>query len=106
MKILIIDDNDLLRRAAARFLRAKGHEAHEAVDGVEGLRLAIELQPDRIICDFEMPGLDGRQVYDRLPADLQSRLFLWSGAPPDPFPRPVIEKPCNVFEMIEIAGIV
>lgn len=106
MKILIIDDNDLLLRAAVRYLLRCGHEVQSATNGTDGLRLALELRPDRIICDFDMPGLDGLEVYEQLPPVLQERLYLWSGTAPEVFPRPVISKPCNVFELMSIAGIV
>lgn len=108
MKILIIDDNDLLRRAATRSLTRHGHEVLVANNGIDGLRLALAENPDRIICDYDMPGLDGVQVYERLPEALQERLYLWSGSVEVPFPRPerVIEKPCNVFEMLTRARIV
>lgn len=107
MRILLIDDNDLLRDGARRHLARLGHEVLVARDGVEGLRLATSSWPDRIICDYEMPGLDGSEVYERLPAELQERLFLWSGSPPTNFARPdhVIAKPCNVFELMSLARI-
>lgn len=107
MKILIIDDNELLRRAAARCLQMRGHEVLVADNGTEGLALALSSKPDRIICDYDMPGLDGVQVYDRLPAHQQERFYIWSGSFEVPFPHKerLIEKPCNVFEMLDRAGI-
>lgn len=108
MKILIIDDNELLRRAAARCLQIRGHEVLVADNGVDGLAMALEETPDRIICDYDMPGLDGVEVFDRLPVSQQERFFLWSGSVDIPFPHKerFIEKPCNVFEMLDRVGIV
>jgi CheY-like chemotaxis protein len=102
VKILVIDDNEFIRGVAAKALRSRGHEVILAVDGIEGLRLAQEENPDRIICDHEMPGLNGSQVFARLSVELQDRLYLWSGDAPDTFPRPerVIAKPCSVGELI------
>lgn len=107
MKILVIDDNEYIRRAAERGFTSYGHVVILAVDGLEGLRLALEEDPDRIICDHEMPGLNGSQVYNQLSAELQERLYLWSGDAPDTFPRPdrVIAKPCNFYELLSRAGI-
>jgi CheY-like chemotaxis protein len=104
VKILIIDDNLVILRATARAMRKHGHEVVSAENGIEGLRLALEERPDRIICDFEMPGIDGAQVYAQLPADLQERLFLWSGNAPFPFPRPVIEKPSSFNDLMKSIG--
>lgn len=107
VKILIIDDNEFIRRAAERALVSCGHVVLLAVDGFEGLRMAQEEAPDRIICDHEMPGLNGSQVYLRLSDELRERLWLWSGDAPDTFPRPdrIITKPCNVGELLSRAQI-
>jgi CheY-like chemotaxis protein len=107
VKILLIDDNEFIRRAADRALSAHGHVVILAVDGIEGLRLAREIEPDRIICDHEMPGKNGSQVYDELSVELRERMYLWSGDVPDTFPRPerIILKPCAVHELLAQAGI-
>jgi sigma-B regulation protein RsbU (phosphoserine phosphatase) len=109
VKILLIDDNDLLLRAATRYLQRAGHDVLSAPNGIEGLKLALDSTPERIICDFDMPGLDGCQVYDRLPPSLQEWFYMWTASIiPSSFPHPdrIIEKPCNIFEMIERARIV
>lgn len=107
MKILIIDDNELILRSAARCLEMRGHEVLLAVNGTEGITLALESNPDRILCDYDMPGLDGVQVYERLPDDLRERLYIWTGSCDVPFPSArVIEKPCNLLELTERAHIV
>ena len=62
MKILVIDDEPLVRRSLARALRARGHESEEAVDGQEGLKLWNESQPDGVFVDVLMPGLSGPEV--------------------------------------------
>lgn len=107
MKILVIDDNEFIRRSAERALTFHGHDVILAVDGIEGLRLARELEPDRIICDHEMPGKTGSQVYAELSEKLRERLYLWSGDPPDTFPRQdrIILKPCAVQDLLSQARI-
>ena len=62
MKILVVDDEPLVRRSLARALRSRGHEALEAVDGAEGLTLWKEFRPDGIFVDVLMPGLSGPDV--------------------------------------------
>jgi CheY-like chemotaxis protein len=105
MKILIIDDNEQIRRSTARCLQIRGHEVLLADNGLEGLALALEATPDRILCDYDMPGINGVQVYERLPVELQERLYLWTGSDAVSFPR-VIEKPCNFLELTARAHIV
>lgn len=61
--VLIVDDEDTLRRIQARFLRRHGFEVREADSGPDGLRAALqEPVPDVIVMDIMLPGLDGVQV--------------------------------------------
>ena len=62
MKILIVDDEPLVRKSLGRACRAKGHEVVEAADGTEGLALWIEHQPDLAFVDVLMPGLSGPEL--------------------------------------------
>ncbi len=65
IQVLVVDDN-----AQVRTLICKGMAPHckviSASDGADGLMKAIDQSPDLIICDFRMPGLDGRQLYEKL----------------------------------------
>lgn len=65
VKVLVVDDNPLVRE-----LIAKGLEPHcevlAATDGADALLKAVDDAPDMILCDYRMPGLDGRQVYEKL----------------------------------------
>jgi DNA-binding NtrC family response regulator len=64
--ILLIDDEDLFREDLASLLRHEGFICRTAGDGEEGLRLAQEDEPDVVLCDLMMPGVDGIEVTDRL----------------------------------------
>jgi len=64
-KALIIEDDDDVRDFVADSLR-DGMDVTVAKDGEEGLRLAYERQPDVIVCDVMMPGIDGFEVTRRL----------------------------------------
>ncbi len=58
-KILVIDDDELIREMIVGALQQHGLEALEAADGIEGVQLAKQLHPDLILCDLQMPNLDG-----------------------------------------------
>jgi two-component system phosphate regulon response regulator PhoB len=66
MKILIIEDSLFLRRANERALTRAGHEVISAGDGEDGLRLALEQNPDLVILDLILPKLPGREVLRQL----------------------------------------
>lgn len=60
MKILIADDHTLFRESLRSLLAARGFEiVGEAREGQEAFELARRLQPDLVLMDLEMPGLDG-----------------------------------------------
>jgi diguanylate cyclase (GGDEF)-like protein len=65
-KILIIEDDDLIRDSIVEIIEFEGFEVVSAKNGVQGLRLAQDFRPDLIICDVMMPGLDGHEVLARL----------------------------------------
>lgn len=68
-KVLLIDDDPQLRNILSRILNRNDFEAIIAEDGATGLRLAREEQPDLIILDIMMPGMDGFEVAQRLHHD-------------------------------------
>lgn len=66
MKILLIEDSRLLRTTTERTLIRAGYEVLTASDGEEGLRLAIESNPDVVVLDMMLPKLSGQEVLQRL----------------------------------------
>ena len=58
-RILVIEDDRVQRFAAVRALQAAGHDVVEAVDGNDGLAMARAAQPELVVCDVRMPGIDG-----------------------------------------------
>lgn len=65
-KVLIIDDDVLVRRSVAVYLEDSGFEVHQAVDATQ-LSHAIEVfQPELVITDLRMPGTDGLQVLEEV----------------------------------------
>jgi DNA-binding response OmpR family regulator len=67
-KILIAEDQDDLRDMIAQTLRISGYEVTATDDGENAYQQAKSTQPDLIILDYELPGLNGRQVCMRLKA--------------------------------------
>jgi DNA-binding response OmpR family regulator len=67
--ILIIEDNDLLRSIFFDFLELENYNVISAEDGYRGLHLAKKLKPDLILCDINMPNLDGYEVLKKLRDD-------------------------------------
>lgn len=65
-KILVIDDNNEVRENLEELLGLYGYETLGADDGKLGVKLAKEEQPDLIVCDIMMPGLDGYGVLNIL----------------------------------------
>jgi CheY-like chemotaxis protein len=68
-KILLVEDEELLRKAYTRKLETAKYEVEIAVDGIEGLEKAKELKPDLILLDILMPRLNGIEVLKRIKAD-------------------------------------
>jgi len=58
-RILVVEDDRFLRKAAEAALRRNGFTVLVAADGVEGLRVARAEIPDLVLLDLIMPGLRG-----------------------------------------------
>ena len=58
-KVIIVDDNHSIRSSVAAFLREKGYQVEEAMDGIQGLEKGLTIEPNLILLDVVMPGIDG-----------------------------------------------
>ncbi|HMO51784.1 MAG TPA: response regulator [Kiritimatiellia bacterium] len=67
--LLLIEDERDMRESLATSLRFEGFTVYAANDGASGMTLARQHQPDLIICDIQMPGLDGYDVLTAIRAD-------------------------------------
>ncbi len=72
VKVLVVDDNPLVLDLMAKGM-APHCEVSTAADGGDALLKAVDDPPDLIIADYKMPGLDGRQLYEKLRAREQTR---------------------------------
>ena len=59
MKILIVDDEEMIRAVLREYIEFEGGEADEASDGMEAVKLCRERDYDVILMDVMMPRLDG-----------------------------------------------
>jgi DNA-binding response OmpR family regulator len=64
--ILLVDDELLLHRAIERAAAAVGINVVHATNGADGLRMALEKNPDLVLLDMNMPQMDGSAVLERL----------------------------------------
>jgi len=67
-RILLVEDNELHRDMLSRRLGRHGYEVLTASDGLQGVARAREEQPDLVILDMGLPGLDGWQAARQLKA--------------------------------------
>lgn len=68
-RILLIDDDRVLQRILQTRLRQQGLEVLLAASGEDGLEMARRHQPQIILCDWCMPGMDGLEVCRRIKSD-------------------------------------
>lgn len=65
-KILVIDDEPSITKLVSAYLQPEGYEVYTAADGEAGLKAARAFQPDLIVLDIMLPGLDGIELLTRL----------------------------------------
>ena len=67
-KLLVVDDDSLIRRSLGEMLRQQGYHVFEAASGTEALKLASSAAPNLVITDFNMPEINGMQLLRELRA--------------------------------------
>jgi PleD family two-component response regulator len=72
-RILVVDDDPGTVQAARDWFARQPYEILSASNGEQGLRLAVDGEPDIILLDLKMPGLDGISVARRLKSDSRTR---------------------------------
>jgi two-component system, sensor histidine kinase and response regulator len=68
-KILIIDDEEVYRTMTSATLKTMGYDIVEATDGLDGLAAVKMHHPDLVLCDINMPKMDGRTLLATLKQD-------------------------------------
>lgn len=77
--ILIIDDDEQIRRSLRAFLTVKQYAVRLAESGEDGLRLAADAMPDLVILDMGLPGMHGLEVCKTLRAWYRGPIIVLSG---------------------------
>jgi signal transduction histidine kinase/CheY-like chemotaxis protein len=82
IRVLLVDDEEMIRRPMVRFLARRGAEVTEAGDGLQALERLAGFDPHVIVADLRMPKMDGAELYSRLQAErppLAERVLFLSG---------------------------
>lgn len=68
LRVLLVDDEDVMRRSAARLLRQIGHQVTQAVNGEDAVEVykGFEPRPDVVVLDMDMPILRGDECFEQL----------------------------------------
>lgn len=72
-KILLVEDNEMNRDMLSRRLIRKGHEVVMAVDGGQGVEMALSSLPELILMDMSLPVIDGWEATRRIKANEATR---------------------------------
>ena len=78
MRILIVDDEPQITRVLRTSLQSNGHEVTVASDGSEALALFMKAQPELVITDLAMPGMDGIELTREIRARSQVPIIVLS----------------------------
>jgi signal transduction histidine kinase/ActR/RegA family two-component response regulator len=102
--ILVVDDEELVRKGTAEMLRALGHIAFEAEGGAEALMtLAAMPEIDTIVTDYKMPHMDGAELAGRIRAQRPDMPILlisgYTGAADRVADLPRLNKPFGLNEL-------
>src|SRR5271167_3446622 len=112
VKLLLADDNPLVRDLIVNGMESFC-EVETASDGADALLKVIDAPPDVILCDYKMPGLDGRQLFEKLRGREATRhipfLFMASRADIEERLRPMVDgveefitKPFLVKDLVRV----
>lgn len=83
-KILVVQDDALLRKSVTRFITQRGYRVFEAENGYEALKIFKREQPSLVLTDIRMPVMDGLDLLDELTTESpHTPVIVFSGASAD-----------------------
>jgi len=74
-RILVVDDDEQVRKLLGRLLRREGYEVWESGSGDDGLSQVFALSPDVVLLDVQLPGRSGHEVLAAIRANPETRLL-------------------------------
>ena len=82
MKIILAEDNDLLRKSLSFFLESKGFEVNQFADGREALEAIKDNNYDIILTDINMPGISGMEMtqYIRITLERNTPIIIFTSS--------------------------
>ena len=82
-RILVIDDSNVMRTLLREFLESEGHDVDLAVNGEEGIKMALTGDYLMTFCDLHMPRGNGLQVYETVSNQKPQLNFIFTDSMPD-----------------------
>ena len=83
MKIIVIDDSEIIRNLLQEYLTDLGYEVELAVDGQEGIDKALANDYQVAFCDIHMPKKNGYQVLKEVTGQKTGMVFIMTDSLPD-----------------------
>jgi two-component system alkaline phosphatase synthesis response regulator PhoP len=74
--ILVVDDEANIRHLVEAYLKAEGHTVYSAEDGLQGLAAFRRYQPDLVVLDIMLPGMDGLEVLQHIRRESQAYVLM------------------------------
>jgi CheY-like chemotaxis protein len=110
--VLVVDDNTVLTATLKHLLESHGYEARIFPDGADALKHVLHQNVDAVICDMEMPQLEGNTLYttiERIEPRLADRFIFVTGRVSSPQYQaffdhvgcPVLEKPVDTEDLLQ-----
>lgn len=104
-RVLVVDDNRVIRQLIRVNLELEGFEVVTAADGAECLEIVHSVRPDVVTLDVAMPRLDGVRTAGRLRADIRTRhisvVMVSGGTVPEGVGDACLGKPFEPAELVE-----
>jgi PAS domain S-box-containing protein len=111
LRVLVVDDEDGVRRVVVRTLQRRGHHVDEAAEGTRALQMLDAAAYDVIVSDLRMPGMSGDELLSRLrerSGGIEQRLIFLTGDTASPeavrilagADVPILPKPAAIAEVV------